>query len=203
MAEAAKGFARTSLNRGAVEHSMPVGTLVLVQEAARELGADADAPLRSVGVDPSVLRFAMTPVSLRIAGRALLHARHLTRCDHFPVLAGARARFGNAGLVPLLVMQERFVRDAIVDLTRFLRIWFRGVHLSLEVENGWARFVQHVLRSRDEPASADDHRWRLEGQQGAVGAGKAPGREAISEGIRCARALQPEPDSDRIFGRRT
>lgn len=57
---------------------MPVGTLVLVQEAARELGADADALLRSVGVDPSALRFPMTPIPLRVAGRALLRARQVT-----------------------------------------------------------------------------------------------------------------------------
>ncbi len=120
---------------------MPIGTLVLLQEAARELGADADASLRAVGVDPLSARFAMTPVPLRVAGRALVHARRLTGCEHFPALAGARAKFGNAGLVPFLVMRERFVRDAIVDLARFLRIWFRGFHLSLEVANGWARFV--------------------------------------------------------------
>ncbi|HMN80989.1 MAG TPA: helix-turn-helix domain-containing protein, partial [Burkholderiaceae bacterium] len=30
--------------------------------------------------------------------------------------------------------------DAIRDLIRFLRIWYRGVHLSLVVDDGWARF---------------------------------------------------------------
>lgn len=130
-----------------IEHSVPVGTLVLVQEAARELGADGDALLLSIGVDPSALRFPMTPIPLRVAGRALLRARQITGSEHLPALAGARAKFGNAGLVPLLVMQERFVRDAIVDLTRFLRIWFRGIRFSLEVSNGLARFAITMVGS--------------------------------------------------------
>lgn len=130
-----------SLDARDVQRSVPVGLLTLLQEAAREVGADADALLHAVGVEPSELKHPMSPIPLHVLGRALLRGRQLAGCEHFAALAGARAKFGNSGLIALLVMQERLVRDAVADLARFLGIWYRGVHFSLDVTNNWARFV--------------------------------------------------------------
>ena len=139
--------AASSTRVSETERTVPIGTLVMLQEAARQVGLDPDGLLRSVGVEPSALEFPMTPVGIRVVARAFDLARRLSGCEHFSVLAGARARLGNAGLVPLLVMHEKFVRDAIVDLTRFLPIWYRGVHFSLEVHGNLARFVIEVSGS--------------------------------------------------------
>jgi len=124
-----------------LEHSVPIGTLVLVKEAADELGFDSEALFRSIGVEPGALRYPMTPIPLGVVGKAIVGAKRGSGCAHFAALAGARARLDNAGLIPLLVKREKYVRDAIADLTRFLRIWYRGVHFALHVERGWARFT--------------------------------------------------------------
>ncbi|HMN80988.1 MAG TPA: AraC family transcriptional regulator ligand-binding domain-containing protein, partial [Burkholderiaceae bacterium] len=88
----------------ASEFTVPVGTLALVQEAARQLGTDPDRVLRAAGVEPSALRLPMSPIATSTVARALVRGRELSGCEHFAILAGAQARLGNAGLVPLLLM---------------------------------------------------------------------------------------------------
>jgi len=127
-----------------MERSVPIGTLVLVKEASEELGFDSEALFRSIGVEPGALRYPMTPIPLSVVGKALLGGKEGAACEYFAALAGARARLDNAGLIPQLVMREKYVRDAIADLTRFLRIWYRGVHFSLQMGQGWARFMINV-----------------------------------------------------------
>jgi len=123
-----------------LERSVPIGTLTLVKEAATEYGFDAYEVFRSIGISAEDFRDPLTPVPIRVAGQAMSRAVIKSGCPHFAALVGARARLENAGLVPLLVLGEACVRDAIVDLSRFLRIWYRGVHFVLHVERGCARF---------------------------------------------------------------
>lgn len=134
---------RSSRSDG-LERSVPIGTLTLVKEAADELSFDCEALFRSIGVEPGALRYPMTPIPLGVVGKTLSKAVADSGCEHFAALAGARARLDYAGLVPLLVMREKSVRDAITDFTRFLRIWYRGVHFVLHVEHGWAQFTVSI-----------------------------------------------------------
>ncbi|MEP6608385.1 MAG: AraC family transcriptional regulator ligand-binding domain-containing protein [Burkholderiaceae bacterium] len=123
------------------ERSVPIGTLILVKEAADELGFDTETLFRSIAVEPGALRYPMTPIPLSVVGKAFIGAKAGSGCAHFAALAGARARLDNAGIIPQLVMRAKYVRHAVADLTRFLRIWYHGVHFTLRVNHGWAFFT--------------------------------------------------------------
>lgn len=126
------------------ERCVPIGTLVLVQEALRELGMDGNNLLRSMGIDPGLLEHPLTPVPVAVVGKIVAQAIRQSGCPHFAVVMGARARLDNAGVLPMLLTNETYVRDAIADLIRFLRIWYQGMHFGIRVERAWARITVSV-----------------------------------------------------------
>jgi AraC-like DNA-binding protein len=128
----------------AVELSVPIGTLVLVEEALERLGMDGNALLESMGIEQGFLAHPLTPVPVQIVGRIVAEAVRRSGCPHFAAIMGARARLDNAGVLPMLLTSEAYVRDAIHDLIRFLRIWYHGMHFGLHVEGSLARLTVSV-----------------------------------------------------------
>ena len=126
------------------ERYVPIGTLVLVQEALRDLGVDGDELLRSMGIDPGLLEHPLSPVPVAVVGKIVAQAIRQSGCPHFAVVMGARARLDNAGVLPMLLKNETCVRDAIEDLIRFLRIWYQGMHFGVHVERACARLTVSV-----------------------------------------------------------
>lgn len=71
-------------------------------------------------------------------GRILEEAEQLSGCDHLGLLLGQRANLQNAGPLRFLVLNAPTVRDATESLIRYCGLWYRGLHLSLAQEQGYA-----------------------------------------------------------------
>lgn len=103
-----------------------------------ELGHDGAALLRQFGIDQRALRDPLAPSSLRLHGRVLLAAIALSGLEHLPLLVGERARFDNVGPVHALAMNAPTTRAALEDLARYAGIWYRGVRMTLEIDQDYA-----------------------------------------------------------------
>ncbi|GAB2582032.1 AraC family transcriptional regulator [Ramlibacter solisilvae] len=118
--------------------SIPIGTLSGITGVLETLGHDGTALLRRFGIDQRALRDPLAPSSIRLHGRVLLAAIELTGIEHLPLLVGERSQLGNVGPVRALAMNAGTARKALKDLMHYASIWYRGVNLTLEHDQGYA-----------------------------------------------------------------
>ena len=122
----------------AAPDSLPVGTLSVIAAVISRLGQDGDALLRRFGIDKRALRDPLAPSSIRLHGRILLAAIEATGKQHLPLLVGEQAQLENVGPVRALAMNAPTARAAIENLQHYASIWYRGVHLTLDHDQGYA-----------------------------------------------------------------
>lgn len=118
--------------------SLPVGPLAVVAEVLRAHGQDGDALLRRFGLGQRALRDPLAPSAIVLHGRVLLAAIELSGLEHLPLLVGERARLDNVGPVRALALNAPTARAALQDLLHYAGIWYGGLHLSLEHDQGYA-----------------------------------------------------------------
>ena len=158
--------------------TVPIGTLSLVLEALGELGKDGTDLLASRGIDSALLHDALAPISVSVVGDIIEEAIQLSELPHFAIVVGTRARLDNAGLLPMLLTNATFVRNAVDDLVRFLRIWYRGLDFTFHSDNEKAELrlsVDHVFRGHTELCTSYVASM-LRHLETCIGGGWGPGR---------------------------
>lgn len=117
---------------------LPVGTLAIVAAVLSKLGHDGDALLRRFGLDKRALGDPLAPSSIQLHGRILLAAIESTGIEHLPLLIGEQAELENVGPVRALAMSAPTARAAIESLQQYASIWYRGMRVTLEHDQGYA-----------------------------------------------------------------
>ncbi|TDY23104.1 AraC-like DNA-binding protein [Paraburkholderia sp. BL6665CI2N2] len=120
------------------EKSIPIGALKSLPAVLREHGADPWALLESFGVTNEALASPLSPLSTVSHGRILESAAKLIDCEHLGLLLGQRATLDNAGPLRFLVLNAPTVREAVESLIRFCGVWYRGLHVSMTEDEGYA-----------------------------------------------------------------
>jgi len=118
--------------------SLPIGTLTVIANVLHEQGLDGDALLRRFGIDKRARRDPLAPSSIRLHGQILLAAIKASGLEHFPLLVGERAQLDNVGPVRALALSAPTARAAVDNLLRYVSIWYRGLRLTLENDQGYA-----------------------------------------------------------------
>ncbi|MHC2148692.1 AraC family transcriptional regulator [Pseudomonas sp. 210_17 TE3656] len=120
------------------EKSIPLGALVSLPVVLQSLGFDPWPMLARYGIEQQSFAQPMLPLPVLTHGRILEEAEQLSGCDHLGLLLGQRANLQNAGPLRFLVLNAPTVRDATESLIRYCGLWYRGLHLSLAQEQGYA-----------------------------------------------------------------
>lgn len=118
--------------------SLPIGTLSVVAHVLRKHGHDADALLRRDGVGVRTLSDPLAPSPIQLHGRLVQDAIDTSGIEHLPLLLGAQAQLDNVGPVRALALNAPTAREALASLLRYARIWYRGICLTLESDQGYA-----------------------------------------------------------------
>ncbi|MDO5625564.1 MAG: AraC family transcriptional regulator [Pseudomonadota bacterium] len=118
--------------------SLPIGTLSVVAQVLRQHGHDADALLRRHGLGPRHLVDPLASSPVRLHGRVVRDAIAASGLEHLPLLLGAQAQLDNVGPVRALALNSATARDALDSLLRYARIWYRGIDVALEQDQGYA-----------------------------------------------------------------
>ena len=106
--------AATSVVRSASLHGYP--------ELARQLGLDANALMRSVGLSPRCLDDPETPISA-VAVRDLLEASaRAAQVEDFGLQLARGRRLANLGPISIVLREEPTARQALDTLLRYLRL---------------------------------------------------------------------------------
>lgn len=120
------------------EKSFPLGALISLSAVLEERGIDPWPLLAGYGIDRASFSQPLTPLPIVDHGRILEAAAVLSGCDHLGLLLGQRANLENAGPLRFLVLNAPTVRDATESLIRFCGLWYRGLHVHLTEEQGYA-----------------------------------------------------------------
>ncbi|MGF6508322.1 AraC family transcriptional regulator [Paraburkholderia sp. 32] len=120
------------------EKSIPVGALGSLPFVMIEHGADPWQLLESFGVTREALASRLSPLSTVTHGRILEAAAKKIHCEHVGLLLGQRATLDNAGPLRFLVLNAPTVREAIESLIRFCGLWYRGLHVRMTEDEGYA-----------------------------------------------------------------
>lgn len=120
------------------EKSIPIGALNSLPTVMREHGADPWELLESFGVKREAMASPLNPLSTVTHGRILEAAAKRIDCEHLGLLLGQRAALGNVGPLRFLVLNAPTVRDAIESLIEFCGVWYRGLHVRMTEEEGYA-----------------------------------------------------------------
>ena len=75
---------------------------------------------------------------MQVHGRVVQDAINSTGMDHLPLLLGAQAQLDNVGPVRALALNAPTAREALASLLRYAGIWYRGIRLTLEFDQGYA-----------------------------------------------------------------
>ncbi|MFK8332224.1 AraC family transcriptional regulator [Pseudomonas sp. BJa5] len=120
------------------DKSIPVGALVSLPVVLQEHGVDPWPLLAGFGIQPESFKQHLHPLPVITHGKILEAAAALSGCDHLGLLLGQRANLQNAGPLRFLVLNAPTVRAATECLIRYCGLWYRGLHLSLVEERGYA-----------------------------------------------------------------
>ena len=118
--------------------SLPVGPLTGIASVLDTLGHDGAALLRRFGIDKRALRDPLAPSSIRLHGRILLAAIELSGKEELPLLVGGHSELENVGPVRALALNAATARAALEDLRHYAGMWYRGLNLALEEDQGYA-----------------------------------------------------------------
>ncbi|SDR61000.1 AraC family transcriptional regulator [Paraburkholderia tuberum] len=120
------------------EKSIPIGALNSLPVVMLEHGVDPWALLESFGVTREAMASPLTPLATVTHGRILEAAAKRMRCEHVGLLLGQRATLDNVGPLRFLVLNAPTVREAIESLIRFCGLWYRGLHVRMTEDEGYA-----------------------------------------------------------------
>jgi len=118
--------------------SLPVGPLTGIAFALDSLGHDGLALLRQFGIDKRALRDPLAPSSIGLHGRVLLAAIELSGTEELPLLVGGHSQLENVGPVRALALNAATARAALEDLRHYAGMWYRGLNMTLEEDQGYA-----------------------------------------------------------------
>ena len=147
--------------------SLPIGTLSVVAHVLRKHGHDADALLRRHGVGVRTLSDPLAPSPIHLHGRVVQDAIDTSGIEHLPLLLGAQAQLDNVGPVRTLALNAPTAREALASLLRYARIWYRGIRLTLESDQGYAMLAYETDALCGQPALGDRLSGRRRAQPGA------------------------------------
>ncbi|WP_417282495.1 AraC family transcriptional regulator ligand-binding domain-containing protein [Comamonas sp.] len=102
------------------------------------LGHDGHALLRQFGIDKRALRDPLVPSSIHLHGRILLAAIELAGHEDLPLLVGGGSQLENVGPVRALALNAATARAALEDLRHYASMWYRGLNMTLEEDQGYA-----------------------------------------------------------------
>ncbi len=105
-----------------------------------ELGADPDAVLRSVGIQPEMFSDPDNDLPFAAVGRLLGACVRATGCESFGLRAGARRNTASIGLTGLVSMHAPTVRAALHIISVGIRTSNTGVATMLDERGGVASF---------------------------------------------------------------
>lgn len=144
------------------EASQRVGPLAEIPGLLRELGTDPTEVLASVGLDADALDSLENRIPFVAVGRLLHECAVKTRCQHFALLAGQRARLSHLGLPGQLVQCSPTLGAAIRTFAAYQHLNSQGMATYLLEEDGVAtlgcvvyqRGAEHVDQIYDAGAEA-------------------------------------------------
>ena len=148
-------------------NSLPIGTLSVVAHVLRKHGHNADALLRRHGVGVRTLSDPLAPSPIQLHGRVVQDAIDTSGIEHLPLLLGAQAQLDNVGPVRALALNAPTAREALARLLRYARIWYRGIRLTLESDQGYAMLAYETDALCGQPALGDRLSGRRRAQPGA------------------------------------
>lgn len=120
------------------EKSIPIGALNSLPAVMREHGTDPWQLLESFGVNREAMASPLNPLSTVTHGRILEAAAKKIGCEHLGLLLGQKAALGNIGPLRFLVLNAPTVREAVENLIEFCGVWYRGLHVRMSEEDGYA-----------------------------------------------------------------
>jgi len=118
--------------------SLPVGPLSGIASALDAMGLDGGALLRRFGIDKRALRDPLAPSSIHLHGRVLLSAIEASGNEDLPLLVGGHSELENVGPVRALALNAATARAALEDLRHYASMWYRGLNVTLEEDQGYA-----------------------------------------------------------------
>lgn len=125
-----------------------------IPELIRDLGADPEAVLSEVGIDPAVFRDGEQRMPLAVRNHIIKHCAERTGCPHFGLLVGERAGLHTFGLLGLLMKHAPDVKSALQILIRHLRVHILGASVTLVRDGDHAMLV---WRMHEPGVEAVDH----------------------------------------------
>ncbi|HTY56720.1 MAG TPA: AraC family transcriptional regulator [Candidatus Binataceae bacterium] len=117
-------------NFGAAENeeaSQRVGPLAEIPRLLRQLGTEPSEVLASVGLEAEALDGPEKRIPFVAAGRLLYQCVAKTRCRHFALLLGQRARLSHLGLPGQLVQCSSTLRAAITTFAAYQHLNSQGL----------------------------------------------------------------------------
>ncbi|OTG88754.1 AraC family transcriptional regulator [Acinetobacter sp. ANC 3832] len=127
-----------SIHSKVQEKSIPLGALAPLSKILIEKGIDPWPLFNQFGIKEEDFKNNLMPVPIHIHGEIHQIAKELTGCDHLGLLIGQRANLSNTGPLRFLVLNAASMRDALESLFHYGRLWYRGLHLTLNEDQGYA-----------------------------------------------------------------
>lgn len=120
------------------EKSIPIGALRHLPELLLSQGIDPWALLAKFDIAEVDFKNNLRPLPIQTHGEILAEAKRLTGFDHLGLLLGQQASLANTGPLRFLVLNSASMRDALQSLFHYGRLWYKGLHLSLSEDQGYA-----------------------------------------------------------------
>ena len=125
-----------------------VGGAFAIPEVLRQLGADPATVLAEVGVDVRLFDDPDNLIPYAKRARLLEHCVARTGCVHFGLLVGQRGGLESLGIVGLLSKCSPDVGEALLSLSRHLRVHARGAVIELSNFGELAKLSYSITRSK-------------------------------------------------------
>lgn len=126
------------------EKSIPLGALGALPTILLEHGIDPWAFFAQFDIEEADFKQNLKPLPLQLHGKIHQLARELIQCDHLGLLLGQRASLTNTGPLRFLVLNAATLRDALQSLFHYGRLWYKGLYLSLNEEQGYAGIQMRI-----------------------------------------------------------
>lgn len=120
------------------EKSIPLGTLAYIPQVLEEQGKDPWNLLNEFGIKPDDFKNNLMPIPIQTHGAVHKAVKELLCCDHLGLLLGQKANLSNTGPLRFLVLNAATMRNAMESLFDYGRLWYRGLHVTLNEEQGYA-----------------------------------------------------------------